>query len=149
MTRKLINIYEADWVEGEGSGDASWRFVDLSGDHLGVRVEEISPRGTSSTHHYHSQEEEHVLVLDGTATLFWGSQKIPLKAGDHVWFAAGDEDAHHIDNTSTEAFRFLVFGERSEHDVVVYPEQKVMVVKALGGKRVTYREISKQEKPSA
>ena len=141
MTDRITNINTATYGEGESQrGEANWRFLDLSGEHLGVRIEETPPAGTSSYHHYHTQEEEHVIVLAGTATLHLGDADIALNEGDHVWFRAGEEVAHHIENSSSEPFRFLVFGERKTDDVVFYPEVPVMLVKSSQGKQLyTYK----------
>jgi len=128
MSKKFKNIDTSPWEER-----GSWRFMDLSGDHLGVRIEEVPPGGSSSIHHYHTQEEEHVLVLEGEATLVLGTEEHRVVKGDHCWFQAANEEAHHIENRTSEPFRFLVFGERKSGDVVVYPENKVMMVKALKG----------------
>lgn len=135
----FVNINGADWEERTNPRGETWRFIDLSGKRLGVRVEEMQPGETSSVHHFHTLEEEHVLVLEGSATLILGADRHALKAGDHVWFEAGKEEAHHIENTSSQPFKFLVFGERNPQDVVVYPEQQVMLIKSLGWKQFTYR----------
>lgn len=146
MERKVTNIDRAPWREGTNPRGETWRSLDLSGEHLGVRVEALSPGGSSSVHHFHTVEEEHVLVLEGSATLIWGSEEIVLGPGDHVWFRAADEEAHHIENRTDMTFKFLVFGERNTADVVVYPEHQVMMVKALGRRQVTYRQREKPEK---
>ena len=73
MSKEFKNIDTSPWEER-----GSWRFIDLSGEHLGVRIEEIPPGGSSSIHHYHTEEEEHVLVLEGEATLVLGLSKIRL-----------------------------------------------------------------------
>lgn len=109
-------------------------FVDLSGDHLGVRLERIPPGQSSSYHHFHTAEEEHVYVLDGTGMLVRGEEETALAAGDHVWFPAGVPEPHHIVNRSDAWLTYLVFGERLSHDVVVYPEHDTMLVKGLGRK---------------
>lgn len=134
MNNRITNINTAIYQEGEAQREETpWRFLDLSGEHLGVRIEETPPAGTSSYHHYHMQEEEHVLVLAGTATLHLGDADIELKEGDHVWFPAGEEVAHHIENSVSAPFRFLVFGERKQDDVVFYPNGPVMLVKTSRG----------------
>jgi len=74
-----------------------------------------------------------------------GEQHISLTAGDHIWFAAGKEEAHHIENSSDAPFQFLVFGERNPQNVVVYPDNKVMMVKGLGFRQVTYRPVIEDE----
>jgi uncharacterized cupin superfamily protein len=148
MSTRVTNIRTARYTEGESQrGEATWRFLDLSGEHLGVRIEETPPGGTTSHHHYHTQEEEHVLVLAGTATLYLGDVAIELNADDHVWFPAAEEVAHHIENTSSKPFRFLVFGERKTDDVVFYPNGPVLLVKsARGSQQYTYKKRVPDEK---
>jgi uncharacterized cupin superfamily protein len=145
----MINIHEAKFEEVVNSRGERWRSLDLSGEHIGVRIEDLSPGDSSSVHHYHTLEEEHVLALEGTATLILGSQELAIRAGDHVWFAAGDEQAHHIENRSAQNFKFLVFGERRDGDVVFYPERGVMLVKARGNRQFKYEERAKPKKDEA
>lgn len=140
MSRAITNIDETEFDEITTPRGESLRQLDLSGSHLGVRIEELPPGGTSSIHHYHTLEEEHVLVLSGTATLYLGSSTQELRTGDHICFAPGEPEAHHIENTSEAVFKFLVFGERLPGDVVVYPGGPVMLVKALGRRLFEYRE---------
>ena len=106
MTFRKTNINSADYKE-EGVSErdgATGRTLDLSGDHLGVRIEEGDAGGTSSYHHYHTAEEEHVIVLKGVGTLHLGTERIDLSEGDHIWFPAGEDTAHHLENTSTKTF---------------------------------------------
>ena len=93
-------------------------------------MESLDPGAKSSFHHYHTLEEEHLLVLEGTATLYMDSGEHALEAGDHVFFPAGSKDAHHIKNTSNEDFKFFVFGERIEQDVVFYPRHGKKLIKS-------------------
>ncbi len=137
MSPAITNIDEAKFEECVARGEKFWS-LDLSGDHLGVHIEELPPKSTSSFHHFHTLEEEHVVVLAGTATLHLGTEAFALKEGDHLCFKAGVADAHHIENTSSKNFKFLVFGERHEGDVVFYPEGPVMLVKALSNKQFKY-----------
>ncbi|MGB0919930.1 MAG: cupin domain-containing protein [Alphaproteobacteria bacterium] len=135
MNTRLTNIHSAPYAEGTSpsEGEPTYRFLDLSGQHLGVRIEEIPIGANSSHHHYHTAEEEHVLVLDGEATLHLGDDKVDLTPGDHIWFPAGEEVAHHIENTSDGPFKFLVFGERKSDDVVFYPHRSTLLVKSSAG----------------
>ena len=135
MASRFKNINESAWEER-----GSWRFLDLSGERLGMRLEETPPGGTSSIHHYHTLEEEHVIVVEGEATLILGSEEHPVTKGDHCWFPAGKEEAHHFENRTTENFKFLVIGERNNGDVVVYPEKQVLMVKALGWKQFDFEQ---------
>ncbi|MEM7018319.1 MAG: cupin domain-containing protein [Pseudomonadota bacterium] len=148
MISPFTNVNEADWKEAQTPRGGIWKHIELSGERLGVRIEEMQPGDNSSEHHFHTLEEEHVLVLEGSATLIMDSGQYPLKAGDHVCFPGGKEDAHHIKNTSDAPFKFLVFGERNMQDVVVYPEHQVMMVKALDFKQFTYRPVKRAEAPN-
>lgn len=139
------NIHSADWTEERSSRNEMWKYLDISGEKLGARIEELQSGESSSVHHFHTSEEEHVLVMEGEATLMLGSDQCKITAGDHYWFPAGVEEAHHIENTSTAPFRFLVFGERCPSDVVVYPEHQVMLVKGLGSRQFTYRPLKKSD----
>ena len=133
MTRPVItNINTEEYMTGKASTGGTYRYLDLSGTNIGVRIEEIEPSDTSSIAHFHTQEEEHVIVLSGAASLEYGDDVFELSSGDHVKFVAGEQIPHRIVNTSDEIFRFLVFGERCPGDVVVYPGQNRILVKALG-----------------
>ena len=143
MGNRKTNIHSADYEEEEISerDGATGRSLDLSGEHLGVRIEEMDAGGTSSYHHYHTAEEEHVVVLRGVATLHLGTERVDLSEGDHIWFPAGEDIPHHIENTSTDPFKFLVFGERKQDDVVFYPNGSVILVKSSKGfQQFTYRD---------
>ncbi len=131
----LTNIHSTPLQQGESyRGEAPGRYLDLSGEHLGVRIEEAPPGTTSSVNHYHTAEEEHVIALEGEATLHLGADAIPLSAGDHIWFPAGEAVGHHIENTSAAPFRFLIIGERKQDDVVFYPKNDVVLVKSKSGR---------------
>lgn len=85
IEKQFTNINEAVWEERADERGGTWRALHLGGEHLGVRVELIKPGEGSSIHHFHTMEEEHVIILDGTATLFLGADEIAVKAGDHFW----------------------------------------------------------------
>jgi uncharacterized cupin superfamily protein len=133
------NIFESAWETKKTPRGGIWTHLDISGEHLGLRVEELAPGDTSSIHHFHTLEEEHVIALEGEASLMWGTEEHPIRRGDHVWFKAGETVGHHIVNRSERPFRFLVIGERNAGDVVFYPERGVAMVKALGWKQYDFK----------
>jgi uncharacterized cupin superfamily protein len=136
MRERVTNIHDASLEERKSPrGESDWRCLDLSGDHLGVRIEELPPGSTSSYHHYHTAEEEHVLVIEGIATLHLGHEAVAIRKGDHVLFPAGAEVAHHIENSSPDTVTYLVFGERKQDDVVMYPQNSIALVKSSQGHR--------------
>lgn len=136
----IIHTESADWI-AEKYRDLECRFKDLSGESIGARIEELPCGQSSSYHHYHTTEEEHVFMLTGEAVLVFGEQETVLVPGDHLWFRAGESVAHHMENRSSTVCTYLVYGERKQDDVVVYPEHQVMLIKALDNKQITYRPI--------
>lgn len=144
MQERVTNIHDTPLeVMKSARGEPDWRCLDLSGANLGVRIEELPPGSNSSYHHYHTAEEEHVLVLAGRGTLHLGEDAVALSKGDHIVFEAGEELAHHIENTSAEPLTYLVFGERKKDDVVIYPKSSIALVKSSRGYRwYTYDEYN-------
>ncbi len=133
MRPQLTRTASGNWQEEPTARTGTFKYMELSGERLGARLEELKPGSTSSVHHYHSLEEEHVFILSGSSTLIQGmgdaKTEQELTAGDHVWFAAGNEVPHHLVNNTQEPCQFLVYGERNEHDVVYYPEHTALMVK--------------------
>jgi uncharacterized cupin superfamily protein len=136
----IVRTQSEPWQSFSDENDKhDYQYKELSGEHLGARIEELAPGGTSSHHHFHTSEEEHLFMLTGEAILLFGDEEIPVSVGDHIWFRAGDENAHHFENRSDSACSYLVYGERKADDVVLYPIAGVMMVKALGNRQFTYR----------
>jgi len=79
------------------------------------------PSGSNTTPgHWHSQEEKHLFVVSGAATLHLGNEAFELKKGSYICFPAGQAVPHHINNQSCESFVFIIVGERLKDDEVTY-----------------------------
>lgn len=87
---------------------------------FGFGLMELPPGSNTRPSHLHSHEEEHLMVLSGTATLHLGSDIYLLKSGSYICFPSGQELMHHIENTGNEPFRYIMVGERIEHDKVTH-----------------------------
>ncbi|HET8932106.1 MAG TPA: cupin domain-containing protein [Polyangiales bacterium] len=121
----------SSWGRGH-IGSRSRHLSRLFGDYkVGVLIEELEPGKQSSPAHYHIHEEEHVLMLEGEATLRLGDQSYPLKQGDYVCFPAGQRAGHCLLNHGSTTCRYLVIGERDPNEVVVYPDSNKVKVRAL------------------
>lgn len=103
---------------------------------VGVAIEELFPGKRSNPSHYHFLEEEHVYVLDGAMTLRLGEASLPMKAGDYVCFPASQRAGHHFVNDGAAPCRFVIVGERSPNEVVVYPDSNKVLVRALGRRAI-------------
>ena len=124
-----------DWEHGEKFGS---RYRALTAAvmgkeyRVGVSIEELAPGKQSCPFHWHVKEEEHILALEGRATLRLGEERIELCAGDYVCFPARQEAGHCLVNESDAPFRFVVIGENKRDEVCVYPDSNKVLVRALG-----------------
>ena len=84
----------------------------------------VLPAGAwSSQRHWHSAEDEFVLVLEGEVTLVTDAGAEILRAGDSAGFKAGDPNGHHLQNHSSSTAIVLEIGSRVEDtDIVEYPD---------------------------
>jgi uncharacterized cupin superfamily protein len=122
-----------EWSQGKRFGSRYRPLTDRGGgSRIGVAVEELPPGRQSCPAHYHLLEEEHLLVLEGRATLRLGERTYEIKAGDYVCFPAGQKAAHALINDGTAPCRFLIIGERNPNDVIVYPDSGKVKVRLLG-----------------
>ena len=94
---------------------------DLTGlEHIGFHLVEVQPGDFSTETHRHYYEEECVYILSGQAEAVVGERIFQVKGGDFLGYRAGG-DAHCLRNNGTEILRFIVVGQRLEHDVADYP----------------------------
>ena len=122
-TKKPLHFSELPpevWYEGSDREIRGRALCDVGGRaKIGVGMLELGPGCNTKPGHYHTQEEEHLFVLDGQATLYLGDQTHPLVPGDYVCFPAGQPTPHHIENHGPDTFRYLMIGDRQDDDVVV------------------------------
>ena len=100
--------------------------------HVGVCMEELAPGKQTYPSHYHMLEEEHLLILEGQATLRLGEQTYELTAGDFACFPAGQKVGHTLVNNTDSVCRYLIIGERNPNDVVVYTDSGRVGVRLTG-----------------
>ena len=88
----------------------------------GVNLVELSPGTWSSQRHWHTHEDEFVLVVSGELTLITDSGEQILTPGMVAGFPAGDSNGHHLINKSDEVASYLEVGDRNPQDEVFYPD---------------------------
>ena len=89
---------------------------------FGAHIITLPPSAWSSQRHWHSAEDELVMILEGHPTLIDDSGKTVLKPGDITTHPAGNGNGHHMKNESGKEVRFLIIGTRHpEKDHVFYP----------------------------
>ena len=70
--------------------------------------------------HWHAREDEIFYVLEGTGTLRYGEDLVPLSPGDCVSCPAGTKVAHQIANTGATDLLYLAIGPNDPHEVCGY-----------------------------
>ncbi len=113
------------------------RFNRRLGDHAGltkygVVLTRIAPGGQSSHRHAHSTQDEFVWVLEGETVLRTDAGEQVLTAGMCAGFPAGTGDAHQFLNRSDKDVLLLVVGDRSDGDVVTYPDVDMHLIRSQG-----------------
>ena len=122
-----------EWSEGSRFGSRVRRLGKFGGgSHVGVIMEELPPGQQSVPAHFHMLEEEHLLMLEGRATLRLGEKRYELSAGDYVCFPAGQKAGHALINNSDAPCRFLMIGEDNPNEVVVYTDSGKVGVRLTG-----------------
>ena len=77
------------------------------------------PAGTwSSQRHWHSREDEFVLVLEGELVLIEDAGATILRAGDVAAFPKNSGNGHHLANRSDRVAVSLEVGSRDPDDVI-------------------------------
>ena len=113
--------YDAGDPEGYRSG--MFRFGELLGaTRTGATLYELPPGQAICPYHYEYSEEEWLLVLAGRPTLRTPGGEQQLEPLDVTAFPVGPEGAHHVRNDTDAAVRVLMFSERVQPSVAVYPD---------------------------
>ncbi len=89
---------------------------------FGVNIARLAPGAWSSQRHWHSKEDEFVVMLSGEAVLVTDGGEEPMRAGDCAAFPAGLADAHVLINRSQAEATFLVVGTDIADDCCSYPD---------------------------
>ena len=119
---KTGSIYPAPFA-AEMKGRSSLRLGDAAGlSQFGANLIILDRNAKSSLRHWHLNEDEFVMVTQGTVTLIDDNGAHEMTVGDCAGFPAGDANGHHfVNKTDTEA-RFLVIGTRAAKETATYSD---------------------------
>ena len=96
---------------------------------FGALIEVLAPGSRSAIKHWHAEEDEMVLVLDGTVTLIEGTTEIEMVPGTAATFRAGDPVGHCLENRTDRDTRCLIVGTRATRDRVTYPDHDRVLIR--------------------
>ncbi len=105
----------------------------------GVNLGRLEPGAVSSLRHWHTGEDEFILVLEGTPTLVTDDGEQVLGPGLAAGFPAHTENGHRLENRSDDPVLYLEVGTRAVRDVVTYPDADLELIKEQAGKIRTSR----------
>jgi uncharacterized cupin superfamily protein len=152
-----VAIEDLPWKEWNQGVRYESRFRVLSdtrgdGRKIGIAYEELRPGKQSAPFHYHLLEE-HIIALEGEATLRLGDHRCRIKAGDYVVFPAGQRAGHCLINETDAPFLFIIIGDNQPNEVCVYPDSQKIMIRGLGrsiirdGNRLDYWEGERADEP--
>ena len=93
---------------------------------FGVNLLRLPPGTWSSQRHWHTEEDEFIVVLSGEVTLVTDAGPEILGPGDAAGFKAGDQDGHCLQNRSSKDATVLEIGSRIPSDVAYYSDIDLM-----------------------
>lgn len=121
------SIYPAPH-DTEMEGRSSLRVGDAGGlTQFGANIVILAPGAKSSLRHWHEEQDEFVIVTQGTCTLVDDTGETPMTVGDCATFKAGDANGHHFINKTDDEARFLVIGTRTPTETAWYSDLDLKV----------------------
>ena len=87
---------------------------------IGINHTYMPPETISAERHFHSHEDEWVLVLEGHPTLITDLGETDLAPGDYVGFVHGKTLSHQLKNRSSKPVLVLEVSHRDAADEVTY-----------------------------
>jgi uncharacterized cupin superfamily protein len=104
---------------------------------FGVNMVRLTPGAWSSQRHWHEQEDEFLLMLEGELVLVEDEGETVMRAGDAAAFKAGVPNGHHLVNRTDEDAIFLVVGTRAPAERAHYPDVDLFLESTGGQNRFT------------
>jgi uncharacterized cupin superfamily protein len=123
-----INRNDVPWeaYEQDGVVRSQWKHLTKAAGgppyKVGFAIEILMPGQKSAAAHWHTLEEEHVYIIEGTLTVRVGEARHIMIAGDYIRFPAGEPTEHVLFNHGQEPCKYIIVGEKNEHDICYYPD---------------------------
>jgi uncharacterized cupin superfamily protein len=106
---------------------------------FGVNIVRMEPGAASSIRHWHENEDEFLIVLNGALVLIEDGGETPLVAGDCASFPAGVPNGHHLINRTEASASFLVVGTRAATERCHYPDDDLAYARTAAGFTFTHK----------
>ena len=107
---------------------------------FGVNRAVLAPGAATSLRHWHENEDEFVIVLEGEVVLVDDNGETPMHACDCAGFRAGDANGHTIINRSERPAILFEIGTRLADEIGHYPDVDLLYKKIAGEIHFTRRD---------
>lgn len=122
-------------------GRSSLRLGDAGGlTQFGVNLIILEPGAMSSLRHWHLNEDEFVMVMEGECVMVQDEGETLMQVGDCAAFPAGSTNGHHFFNRSDKVAKFLVAGTKAKSEVATYSDVDMKIHIEGGKARFTYKD---------
>jgi len=116
-----------DYLPPHDAAVAGRSRIDIAGagalTQFGANLVTLAPGAWSSQRHWHSAEDELIVMLTGTLILVEDAGETDMHPGDIATFKAGTPNGHHLQNRSTTPASFIAVGtDRPGSDECHYPD---------------------------
>jgi uncharacterized cupin superfamily protein len=135
-----FNLFEADVpADPEDSSPEGFRRGEVrvgplvGASRIGATLYEVPAGQRIGPYHYHYNDEEWLLVLEGRPTLRTPAGERELHSGDVVVFPEGPAGAHDVSNRTDERARVLLLSTKGRPAVAVYPDSDKLAIWRLAG----------------
>lgn len=123
----IVDLDDSPWerLERDGTTIQRKQIGDRAGgEQLGCSCYRLPPGARSWPYHYHTGNEEALLVRSGTGQLRLDGDVHELTPGAYVAIPAGERGAHQISNDGDQPLEYLVFSTMQDPEVIVYPDSE-------------------------
>ncbi len=139
---KTGSIYPEPYA-AQMAGRSSLRLGEMAGlTQYGVNMVMLEPGAAASLRHWHLNEDEFAIVLEGELTLIEDEGETLMHPGDCAAWKAGVANGHHFVNRSDKPGKFLIVGTKAPAETGTYTDVDMMVHVAGGKARFTYHDGS-------
>ncbi len=132
MSKTVLNISELNVRSGSGYPEHYAKAVKGRSNvalgnpfgltQFGVNITTLEPGAWSSQRHWHLNEDELVVALEGDMVIVDENGRHPFKQGQCMGWKANTPNAHCIVNESVKSVKFLIVGTRVETEEAHYPD---------------------------
>ena len=117
------SIYPAPY-DAEMEGRSSLRVGDAGGlTQFGANIVILAPGAKSSLRHWHVEQDDFVMITQGSCTLVDDHGETQMTVGDCATFPANDGNGHHFINNTAKCH---IFSEKNDAHTRPYHSNRLM-----------------------